>query len=95
MVALGRGWLPQIICNCNTSQCQIKAVLAIHRHRRTGSSPQSRRASQEKRQAILKMDPLVDDPHQSIPFLDGTLAFAGSGKNSRREEVFLSLGHQR
>ena len=68
---------------------------SIHRHRRTGSSPQSRRASQEKRQAILKMDPLVDDPHQSIPFLDGTLAFAGSGKNSRREEVFLSLGHQR
>lgn len=38
---------------------------------------------------------LRDDRGFRIPFRDGTLSFAGSGRHSRGFELFLTLGRQR
>eukprot|EP00040_Diaphanoeca_grandis_P044829 m.13748 g.13748 ORF g.13748 m.13748 type:complete len:244 (+) comp9834_c0_seq1:282-1013(+) len=52
-------------------------------------------STREKLKTINNLPRLEDEPNIGIPFTDGTLAFAGSGKNSRSDEVFFSLGYQR
>eukprot|EP00944_MAST-04C_sp_MAST-4C-sp1_P005682 g5682.t1 len=40
------------------------------------------------------LKPIKDDKSLNIPFDDGTLSFAGSGINSRTNELFFTLGSQ-
>jgi len=47
-----------------------------------------------KRTAVNRLALLEDEPNIGIQFTDGTISFAGSGKNSRLNQVFFSLGHQ-
>jgi len=51
-------------------------------------------ATHELRRYVSRLPQLSDDPSHRIPFVDGTLSFAGSGADSRSYELFLSLGGQ-
>lgn len=42
-------------------------------------------------QAKWSTNRIVDDANKGIPFAQGTLSFAGNGKNSRSTHMFISL----